>query len=74
MGGIKNMGLTILPIRTKSIGRTCNSTQCSILDKKNTDTQKKSILAYPEEYFLMPPLAGMPMEQEKLIQPISKQR
>jgi hypothetical protein len=40
------------------------------LDKKSKDTQKKSILAYPQEYFLMPPSLNVPLVPEKILPPI----
>jgi len=65
------MGLTILPIRKKSIEsvKSCESEQCE-LDKKSKDTQKKSVLAYPQEYFLMPPSLNVPLVPEKILPPI----
>ena len=65
------MGLTILPIRRKSIEsvKSCTGEQCNS-DKKTQDTQKKSVLAYPQEYFLMPPSLNVPSVSEKVLQPI----
>lgn len=65
------MGLTILPIRRKSIEsvKSCTSEKCEA-DKKTQDTQKKSVLAYPQEYFLMPPSLNVPSVSEKVLQPI----
>lgn len=65
------MGLTILPIRRKSIEsvKSCTSEKCEA-DKKTQDTQKKSVLAYPQEYFLMPPSLNVPSVPEKVLQPI----
>lgn len=65
------MGLTILPIRRKSIEsiKSCTSEQCDF-DKKTQDTQKKSVLTYPQEYFLMPPSLNTPSIPEKVLQPI----
>lgn len=59
-------GLTILPIRNKSIG------ECGVsclANKKINDNQKKSILSYPQEHFLLPPSLTTP--HEKIIQPIA---
>jgi hypothetical protein len=65
------MGLTILPIRRKSIEsvKTCEGEQCEA-DKKTQDRQKQSVLVYPQEYFLMPPSLQAPPIPEKLLQPI----
>lgn len=66
------MGLTILPIRRKSIqsAKSCEGEQCDIADKKSQDTQKKSVLAYPQECFLMPPSLNVPSVPERVLQPI----
>jgi len=65
------MGLTILPIRKKSIEsvKSCASEQCE-MDKKTKDIQKKSVLAYPQECFLMPPSLNIPLVSEKVLPPI----
>lgn len=65
------MGLTILPIRRKSIEsvKSCDGEQCEA-NKKTQDTQKKSVLAYPQEYFLIPPSLNSPSVSEKVLQPI----
>lgn len=65
------MGLTILPIRKKSIETTksCMGEQCES-NKKTQDTQKKSVLAYPQECFLMPPSLSIPLVSEKILPPI----
>lgn len=65
------MGLTILPIRRKSIEsvKRCDGEQCEA-SKKTQDTQKKSVLTYPQEYFLMPPSLNIPSVTEKVLQPI----
>lgn len=66
------MGLTILPIRTKSIEnvKNCVAGKCDLNSKKSQDVQKRSVLAYPDEYFLMPPSLGAPLVPEKSIQTI----
>ena len=66
------MGLTILPIRRKSIEsvKNCANEQCDAANKKTQDIQKKSVLAYPQEYFLMPPSLNVPSVPEKVLQPI----
>jgi len=66
------MGLTILPIRRKSIEsvKSCDGEQQCEASKKTQDTQKKSVLTYPQEYFLMPPSLNSPSVTEKVLQPI----
>lgn len=66
------MGLTIMPIRRKSIEtiKSCVEGQCDTTDKKTRDTQKKSVMTYPQEYFLMPPSLNAPSIHEKVLQPI----
>lgn len=65
------MGLTILPIRKKSIEsvKNCEGEHCEA-NKKTQDTQKKSVLVYPQEYFLMPPSLNVSSVPEKVLQPI----
>ena len=65
------MGLTILPIRRKSIEsvKSCEKEQCDN-NKKTHDMQKKSVLAYPHEYFLMPPSLQAPSVPEKVLHSI----
>lgn len=43
-------GLKILPIRKKSIEKTCSTTFC----KKQMNDDKKKEMTYPLEYFLIP--------------------
>ena len=54
------MGLTILPIRTKSIGTCVNDNKCPVANKKIQDTQRKAVLAYPSEHILMTPILNNP--------------
>lgn len=65
------MGLTIMPVRKKSIEnvKPCENETC-FGDKKTMDIQKKSVLAYPQEYFLMPPSYNVSITPERVLQPI----
>ena len=65
------MGLTIMPIRRKSIetDKICGGGLCGA-DKKTQDIQKKSVLAYPQEYFLVSPSLQTPTIPERVLQPI----
>jgi hypothetical protein len=57
------MGLTILPIRKKSVG------ECGAFCPTNKkDTPKTSVLSYPQEHFLVPPTSLLP--NEKIVPPI----
>lgn len=61
------MGLTILPIRKKSIEnavQNCANGRCDP-SKKSQDAHKRSLLAYPDEHFLMPPTLLPPPVPEK---------
>lgn len=53
------MGLKILPIRNKSIGKSCNISKCKTKDK---DT---SVLIYPNEIILTPNPDKPPIQEKK---------